>query len=139
VRVGMHHGPAVRRDGDYFGAAVNLAARVSAAATAGEVLVTGATAALAPDLEGVVYESRGRVALRNVGEPVDLFAAVPAGAGDTDRLAVDPVCHMAVDPERAVGRLLHDGRVFHFCSLPCAGAFARHPERYSAPQHNGAR
>jgi class 3 adenylate cyclase len=27
VRVGLHHGPAIERDGDYFGAAVNLAAR----------------------------------------------------------------------------------------------------------------
>jgi len=41
VRVGMHHGPAIERDGDYFGAAVNLAARVSAEATGGEVLLTG--------------------------------------------------------------------------------------------------
>ena len=30
VRVGLHHGSYVERDGDYFGAAVNLAARVSA-------------------------------------------------------------------------------------------------------------
>src|SRR6187200_791799 len=51
VRVGLHHGTAVERDGDYFGAAVNLAARVSAVAVGGEVLLTGATAALAPDLE----------------------------------------------------------------------------------------
>jgi hypothetical protein len=26
VRVGLHHGPALERDGDYFGATVNLAA-----------------------------------------------------------------------------------------------------------------
>jgi adenylate cyclase len=32
VRVGMHHGEAIERGGDYFGAAVNLAARVSALA-----------------------------------------------------------------------------------------------------------
>src|ERR1700712_5269612 len=32
IRVGLHHGPAVERDGDFFGAAVNLAARVSAVA-----------------------------------------------------------------------------------------------------------
>src|ERR687896_1390579 len=59
VRVGLHHGPAVEREGDYFGAAVNLAARVSAAATGGEVLLTGQTAALARNVEGVRYESRG--------------------------------------------------------------------------------
>ena len=59
VRVGLHHGQAVENEGDYFGAAVNLAARVSALATGGEVLVSGSTAALAPDLDGVFYESRG--------------------------------------------------------------------------------
>src|SRR5918999_5319267 len=41
VRVGLHHGPAVEREGDYFGATVNLAARVSGVASGGEVLVSG--------------------------------------------------------------------------------------------------
>jgi adenylate cyclase len=44
VRVGLHHGPALKRDGDYFGASVNLAARVAALASAGEVVLTGETA-----------------------------------------------------------------------------------------------
>src|SRR5829696_8231536 len=44
VRAGVHTGPAVERDGDWFGAAVNLAARVSGAASGGEVLVTADTA-----------------------------------------------------------------------------------------------
>src|SRR5919202_1434772 len=54
VRVGLHHGPAGERDGDYFGAAVNLAARVSAEAVGGEVLMTAHTAALAAGLDGVL-------------------------------------------------------------------------------------
>ena len=33
IRVGLHHGPAIERDGDYFGATVNLAARVAGMAT----------------------------------------------------------------------------------------------------------
>src|SRR5262245_36884503 len=119
LRVGLHHGPAVERDGDYFGATVNLAARVSGAAAGGEVLVSGSTAALAPDLPGVVYESRGRHELRNVSEPVELFAVLRMGA-DADRLPIDPVCRMAVDPDRAPGRLLHHGNAYFFCSLACA-------------------
>ena len=79
VRVGLHHGSAIERDDDYFGAAVNLAARVSGVATGGEVLLTAHTAALAPELEGVFYEPRGREALRNIREPVELFAAVRTG------------------------------------------------------------
>ena len=52
VRVGMHTGPAVERDGDWFGQSVNLAARVSGAASGGEVLVSGATATAAGVPEG---------------------------------------------------------------------------------------
>jgi adenylate cyclase len=132
VRVGLHHGPAVERDGDYFGASVNLAARVSAVATGGEVLLTAQTAALVPDPESVFYESRGRQVLRNVREPVELVAAVRQ-AGSADReLVVDPVCRMSVDPSQAAGRLVFDGAAYFFCTLTCAGAFARHPERYVA-------
>jgi adenylate cyclase len=140
VRVGLHHGPAITRDGDYFGAAVNLAARVSSLAGGGEVLVTGETAALAPELEGVYYEARGRRELRNVREPVELFAAVPLGKTKEGRLPVDPVCQMAVDPDRAPGRLIFEERVYFFCSLSCAGDFARQPERFATrlPLADGA-
>ena len=78
----MHHGSYVEREGDFFGATVNLAARVSGQAVGGEVLLTGHTAALAPDLDGVLYEPRGRRRLRNVREPVELFAAVRTGQGN---------------------------------------------------------
>ena len=130
VRVGLHHGQAVENEGDYFGAAVNLAARISALATGGEVLVSGSTAALAPDLDGVFYESRGRQTLKNVAEPVEVFAALRLGGSSGDALPIDPVCRMAVDPDRAAGRLVHDGGAYFFCSLSCAGAFAQQPERY---------
>src|SRR5215212_6776818 len=130
VRVGLHHGPAIERDGDYFGAAVNLAARVSAAATGGEVLLTGQTAALARNLEGVRYESRGQSALRNIRDPVELVAAVREGETRELRFAIDPVCRMAVDPQHAAGRLVIDDVVYFFCSLECAGAFARQPDRF---------
>ena len=130
MRVGLHHGSAIERDDDYFGAAVNLAARDSGVATGGEVMLTAQTAALAPDLEGVFYEPRGREALRNVREPVELFAAVRTGEASEGQLQVDPVCRMAVDPDRAPGRLMHEGTAYFFCTLTCAGEFARQPDRY---------
>src|SRR5918999_5837844 len=43
VRVGMHTGPAVERESDWFGSTVNLAARLSAAAAGGETLLTAKT------------------------------------------------------------------------------------------------
>lgn len=131
IRVGMHHGPAIERDGDYIGASVNLAARVSAAASGGEVLLSAETAARAPEIEGVLYESRGRQTLRNVRDPVELVAAVRQGHASGRGLAIDPVCRMAVDPDHAAGRLSYQATTYFFCTLSCAGAFARHPERFA--------
>jgi adenylate cyclase len=100
-------------------------------AVGGEVLLTGHTAALAPDIDGVLYEPRGRQPLRNVREPVELFAAVRTGQDTKHRLAVDPVCEMAVDPDHAPGRLMYEGTAYFFCTLACAGLFAGQPEAYA--------
>jgi adenylate cyclase len=130
VRVGLHHGPAIERSGDYFGAAVNLAARVAAVAIGGEVLLTAHTAALAPALAGIFYQPRGRQMLRNIREPIELFAAIPQGQPVHGKLPTDPVCQMAVDPEHAVGRLIFGDSAYFFCTLACAAEFATHPERF---------
>jgi class 3 adenylate cyclase len=131
VRVGGNHGSAIERGGDYFGTTINVAARVSALAAGDELLITGHTAALAPDLEDVLYQSRGRQALRNVAEPVEIFAVVRVDE-NAEHLPIDPVCQMAVDPEHAVGRLVLDEKAYYFCSLTCAAVFAEHPERYAS-------
>jgi adenylate cyclase len=73
VRVGLNTGPAVERDGDFFGSTVNLAARLSQAARGGEVLLTEATRSAArrrPRLE-----QRGARTLRNARDPVVVYAA----------------------------------------------------------------
>jgi adenylate cyclase len=131
VRVGMHTGSAIERDGDWFGSAVNLAARVSAEAGGSEVLLTEATRAAAGEIDGVEMHERGRRSLRNVGEPVSLYAAVPSGERDREGLPIDPVCRMAVDPEHGAGTLVHEGLEHHFCSLECVAKFAADPGRYA--------
>jgi adenylate cyclase len=74
VRVGLNTGPAVERDGDYFGSTVNLAARLSQAARGGEVLLTDATRAAARR-NGAKLEERGPRTFRNARDPVVVFAA----------------------------------------------------------------
>lgn len=44
ARIGFHAGPAIERDGDYFGDSVNLAARLSDVAIRGQVITSRATA-----------------------------------------------------------------------------------------------
>ena len=60
---------------------------------------------------------------------MELFAALPVEAAEQGSLPVDPVCRMVVDPDRAAGRLLHEGDAFYFCSLTCVAQFAQSPDR----------
>jgi adenylate cyclase len=132
VRVGMHHGPAIAREGDWFGATVNLAARVAAVAAGGEVLVTEAVREGARELEGVEFESRGRHRMRNVPIPVPLFAAVP-DERSAEAHHIDPVCRMLVAEGRETGTLRHRDELYRFCSLDCARQFLQDPDAYTAP------
>ncbi len=129
LRAGLHHGGAVVRDGDVFGAAVNLAARVAAEAHAGEVLCTEAVAAAARDA-GIPVAELGSVLLKNVRGAVTLFSlGLMVGAEATP---IDPVCRVPVDRREAVGRLRYQGTEYFFCSMTCAAAFASNPGWHAA-------
>ena len=129
VRVGMHTGSAVERNGDWFGAAVNLAARVSGAAAGGEVLLTEATRAAAGESSRIEFHRHGEQRFKNVRGPVRIHRAVRVGR-ETETLSIDPVCRMAVDRGRAAGELTYNDRQYLFCSLDCARVFAAAPEDY---------
>ena len=130
VRVGMHSGPAVERGGDWFGSAVNLAARVTDAAAPGQVVATAATRAAAEGA-GASFRALGSRRLKNVAEPVELFEVLGRTAREAGDLPIDPVCRMAVDPERGSERRVHRGAEYHFCSSECAERFDREPQRYA--------
>jgi class 3 adenylate cyclase len=74
IHVGLHTGTAISHRGDWFGSAVNIAARVAAAARAGEVLVTEATVAAARAVAGTELHHLGPQMLKNVLSPVHLYA-----------------------------------------------------------------
>lgn len=135
LRAGLHFGNVVERDQDVFGMAVNLAARVAAEAHAGEVLGTDPIATAA-EQNGIAVIELGRVALKNVRDPVQLFSlALVLGASDTP---IDPVCHIPVDRRSAAGNLKHNGDHYWFCSLTCAAAFASNPAWHIAPRAKSA-
>jgi adenylate cyclase len=130
VRVGMHHGPAIAREGDWFGATVNLAARVAATAAGGEVLVTGAVRERVGEVPGVEFEPRGEHRMRNVAAPVPLFAAVRDDRSSETR-HIDPVCRMLIAEGREAGSFRHEGTLYRFCSLDCARRFLLDPDAYT--------
>lgn len=133
VRAGLHTGPAVARGDDWFGATVNIASRVSRHATAGEVLLTAASKRAAESELGTIeLAHREPARLKNVGEPVELWAAVPSGQPDQGgQPEIDPVCRMAVSPGLAFATERQGGHVLYFCSSACAETFHRDPARYA--------
>jgi len=74
LHAGVNTGAMVRRDGDYYGAAVNIASRVADQAGPGEVVVTQAVVD-AWTGDNVDFTAIGPVNLKHVAEPVALFRA----------------------------------------------------------------
>jgi adenylate cyclase len=73
ARVGMHYGAVLYRDGDYYGSAVNLAARVGARAAGGEVLVTRDV--VEHGGAHLEFERIGVVRLKGFAEATELYLA----------------------------------------------------------------
>ena len=78
VRCGMHAGVEARRDNDFFGNAVNRAARVMSVAHGGQILVSQAVAALAGERlpDGVSLLDLGSVRLRGLTHPEHVWQVV---------------------------------------------------------------
>jgi adenylate cyclase len=74
AHVGLHAGPVVFQDGDYFGRTVNLAARIAGHAGPGQVLVSDEVVAECAD-GAVAFEPIGPVPLKGVTDPVPLHRA----------------------------------------------------------------
>jgi adenylate cyclase len=74
AHVGLHTGPVLFQEGDYFGQTVNLSARMADYARSGEVLVTRVVADACQD-ESIAFEDIGLVELKGVSGTVHLLRA----------------------------------------------------------------
>jgi adenylate cyclase len=76
LRVGLDTGPAARRGADWFGSTVNTASRVTAAAQAGELLITERARDACAGGTRVPAREHGRHGLRGLGDQL-LFGVAP--------------------------------------------------------------
>jgi RND family efflux transporter MFP subunit len=60
-----------------------------------------------------------------------LRAAAPSPSGGGVK---DPVCGMDVDPAKAAGQALNNGKTYYFCSAGCKEKFLREPAKYATGQ-----
>jgi adenylate cyclase len=79
----VHEGAAIAREGDYFGSAVNLTARLLTTADRDELV---ATTAVVHATEGAfAWESRGTRRIRGISEPVELFRLAHQSLAEAQR------------------------------------------------------
>ena len=121
VRMGIDTGEVEREGGCYVGLAVHRAARISAAAHGGQILVSSTTRTLLADeeaeLPGVDLRDRGSHALKDITRPVRVYQVLAPGTAARAAAAAD-----------APGR-----------AHPCAGCSCRRgrccDDRRSRPGH----
>jgi class 3 adenylate cyclase len=85
VGIGIHAGETEDSAEGFVGSAVNIAARVCAAAGPGELLVTETVRGLVRTSMPLSIEPRGRRHLKGIREPIPLFAIRPTGAAPRSR------------------------------------------------------
>ncbi len=78
VRMGLHSGTCVERDGDYFGPVVNRVARLEAVAHGGQVVLSEATSDLLRDAlpDGCALADLGHHRLKDLDRPEHVFGLV---------------------------------------------------------------
>ena len=132
VRIGVHRGPIIEREGKLFGAPINLTSRLADHARGGQILCTEPIAEAVRALTEIEPRPIGERRFKNVAHLVAVFELVRV----SERRAVtviDPVCRMQVEIARAIASIAHAGATYHFCSHECARLFAEAPERYVDP------
>lgn len=135
LHAGMHYGPVLIKDDSYFGSAINLTARITAAAEAGTVYCSQAFVEQLPSGHPFYLEAKGPQQFKNVGAPVEIFQLTCCSKDTFDGLHIDPVCRMLLLPGKASERLEHEGRQYYFCSADCRKAFEQRLKASSLPDH----
>ena len=84
-RVGVHCGDVIPRDGDLFGDAVNIAARLQALAEPGGICVSATVREHVGTRVSAAFVDAGLQSVKNIAEPVHVFRVLPGGRQPSHR------------------------------------------------------
>lgn len=74
LRIGVHMGEVTKKEGDYFGNDINIAARVESMGTIGAVLISKDVETKINNQPHLIAQSLGQFHFKNVIEPLEVFA-----------------------------------------------------------------
>jgi len=82
IHIGMHYGPAIRDENDIFGDAVNIAARLTKIAKAGQIITSQQTADTLPAELRADMRKLGNATLKGKREEIDICEIIWQEVGD---------------------------------------------------------
>ena len=131
IRMGIHRGPIVEREGRLFGAPINLTSRLADQAQGGQILCSEIIAIEVRVLAGIEARPAGERHFKNIARPVHVFELARVASVQASSV-IDPVCRMQVEIPRAIAIIEYAGSVYYFCSAECARVFRESPDLYVA-------
>jgi adenylate cyclase len=111
-RMGIHLGEIMIKDGDLFGSAVNITARLQSLAEPGGICVSAAVREHVGTRLGTAFIDAGAQRVKNIAEPLHVFRVATTGTAqhgeqsaalpslDKPSVAVLPFTSMSADPEQ---------------------------------------
>jgi len=106
IRIGFNHGPVVERDGDVFGDAVNLAARLAGVATKGQIITARDTVMLMSPMLKAATRAITTIQVKGKAQEIQVYELMWQQSEDMTTLA----SHKSVyKPKNAKLRLLVQG------------------------------
>jgi pilus assembly protein CpaF len=111
VRIGLNTGEVVEEAGDFFGAAVNVAARVAGKARGGEILVSDVVRQLVGPVSEMTFEYRGRYKLKGFPDRWRLHQVRPGEVKEEPRTLPSGDGFVGREQERLDIRMLLDRAV----------------------------
>ena len=123
LHAGLHYGPIVKKDNDYFGSTINTASRITSAAEKGRIVCSAEFINQLPEGHPYVAKSKGVHRFKNLMKPVELFEMSCCIEYMTRKYVIDPVCHMLIKTPATALHFLHNKEHFYFCSGKCLSMF----------------
>ncbi len=119
LHAGLHYGPIVKKDGDYFGSTINTASRITSVAKKGQIVCSAEFLDQLPEGHPYVVESKGAHTFKNLQKPVELFQMSCCIEFMSRKYVIDPVCHMLIKTPSTAPHLAHEDELYYFCSDNC--------------------
>jgi hypothetical protein len=106
IRIGFNHGPVVERDGDVFGDAVNLAARLAGVATKGQIITARDTVMLMSPMLKAATRAITTIQVKGKAQEIQVYELIWQQSEDMTTLASQKSVYK---PKNAKLRLMVQG------------------------------